>query len=58
MGDRQEYRYFDSPSRYAIFKNIHYASQYEGGKYDIDSDDEQTWQMFLEYDVINNHLQY
>lgn len=58
MGDRQKYRYFDSPSRYAIFKNIHYASQYEGGKYDIDSDDEQTWQMFLEYDVINNHLPY
>ena len=52
MGDRQKYRYFDSPSRYAIFKNIHYASQYEGGKYDIDSD------VFLEYDVINNYLPY
>ncbi len=52
------YYFFDSPSRYAIFKNIHYASQYEGGKYDIDSDDEQTWQMFLEYDVINNNLPY
>ena len=59
---RSHDRYFDSPSRYGIFKNIIYASRYKQadkyGNYDFGITEEETWKLFLEYDVINNNLPY
>ena len=42
--------HFDSPSRYSFFRNI-----YMCGKLDY-TDDEDIWQQFLEYDVVNNDI--
>ena len=50
-------KYFDSPSRYAIYNNIiQVANQDENKKWKYT--DEETWNMFLEYDVINNNIPY
>ncbi len=50
-------KYFDSPSRYAIYNNIiQVANQDENKKWKYT--DEETWNMFLEYDVINNSIPY
>lgn len=50
-------KYFDSPSRYAIYNNIiQVANQDENRKWKYS--DEEIWNMFLDYDVINNNIPY
>lgn len=49
--------FFDSPSRYSIFENvIQMANQTPQFRFTIPEED--VWQIFLEYDVINDSLPY
>ena len=60
MHSDSEYDFYDSPSRFSIFEDIIQFANMEktpfGGIWTIP--DEKIWQMFLEYDVINDDLPY
>lgn len=49
MGNQPERSYFDSVCRYHLYKNTILNSG-------IETDENKIWQMFLEYDMINNDI--
>lgn len=52
MGDSYKYIIFNSPSRYAIFRNVLYLSTWNISNWDYPD----PWEEFLEYDKINDDL--
>lgn len=52
MGDSYRYSIFNSPSRYAIFRNVLYLSTWNVSNWDYPD----PWEEFLEYDKINDDL--
>lgn len=62
MGNEKEYPYYDSPSRFELYKNIIQMANMSETSFGFSPNfrytDEEIWNMFLEYDVINNNIPY
>ncbi len=63
MGNNSlEYLFYDSPSRFELYKNIIQMANMPETSFSFSPNfkytDEEIWNMFLEYDVINNNIPY
>lgn len=63
MGNNSlEYLFYDSPSRFELYKNIIQMANMPETSFSFSPNfrytDEEIWNMFLDYDVINNNIPY